>query len=121
MIADAQDHDNTFIVFGVRTWYPLSVDTGELMCPALGKKYPIGYGYNYALAGLAMQRLVHPQQTLLTADCHPTAPEPNIIQTASDIDFRHVRKAVASYADGHVASIDDSPGLLVVELHNKKP
>ena len=110
----AQDHLETTPSIAT-IWSEINVDAGVLICPKLGKKYPNGYGYNTAMASMSYKRLADPMKCLLTADIRPATVN-NLITIPADIDPRHNGKGIASYADGHIETIDVKPGLLAVKL-----
>jgi len=116
----AQDHEESF-PSTTTIWQDINVDAGVLICPTLGKGTPIGYAYNNLLSNAAIGTLADPMSALLTADGSHAATGAGgiylptvagqIIYTVNDLDTRHSGNVIASFADGHVATINSAPKL----------
>jgi len=83
-----------------------------LICPTAGKKIANAYGFNVSIAGKGLGEIDDPVSVLLTAD---SLSEDNLLAVPSDIDERHVKKAIGSYVDGHVIYGADPAALLVAK------
>jgi len=78
-------------------------------CPTYGKTKD-GYGYNGYLSGQALDSIVKPAETLLLADSKvPT------LMLSIDVDRRHTAKAMAAFADGHVAILSTVPDFKIID------
>jgi len=98
-----QDHEET-LPGSATIWQDINVDSGVLVCPTAGKKYPNGYGYNRSVSGAAMGDIQDPMSKPLTAD---TKVSENLLVIPADPDYRHSNAIVMSYLDGHVGTTKD--------------
>jgi prepilin-type processing-associated H-X9-DG protein len=108
----AQDHEE-LLPPADGYWGAVNLDKGVLICPTAGTKRTIGYGYNSNFAGQALGELPSPESALITADS--TASD-GILVAMSDIDKRHLTKAIVSFADGHVEIASDFPTIAVANI-----
>jgi prepilin-type N-terminal cleavage/methylation domain-containing protein/prepilin-type processing-associated H-X9-DG protein len=101
-----QDHEETLPSTG-SIWQNINADAGILACPTLGKTPPNGYVYDGNLNGMAIGKLADPTTVFFTADGFTsTTPgvSPNVEAASSQFDYRHSKKLIASFADGHVGT-----------------
>ncbi len=98
ILMHAQDHEDV-LPLAQEVWGTLNLDKGTLICPTAGKKIANGYGYTKSLGGLALGDITAPSTTILTADAQS---KDNLLVTGDDVDTRHQRKLIASFADGHI-------------------
>jgi prepilin-type N-terminal cleavage/methylation domain-containing protein/prepilin-type processing-associated H-X9-DG protein len=112
----SQDHEG-ILPSSADVWQEVVVDRNILMCPVKGKQTANAYVYNNMAAEMCDSDIDDPTKLVLTADGqHAATTSPitydHIAYSDSDLDLRHYRKALASFADGHVAPIDSIPILL---------
>jgi prepilin-type N-terminal cleavage/methylation domain-containing protein/prepilin-type processing-associated H-X9-DG protein len=104
----AQDHDE-LLPDSSNVWVELNIDRNILMCPTKGKKVANAYLYSDVLSSKPLGELANPAGQFMTVDgqhAATTTPDvtyDNICYGNNDIDARHSNKAVATFADGHVA------------------
>ncbi len=117
----AQDHDEVLPDHS-NVWPEINVDRNILMCPTKGKKVANAYVYSYGVSGVTLGEIGDPSEELLTADGqHASTTTPmvtydNIAYTPEDLDRRHSNRFVASFADGHVATLKDPGDVLFVKV-----
>jgi prepilin-type N-terminal cleavage/methylation domain-containing protein/prepilin-type processing-associated H-X9-DG protein len=109
----AQDHEETFPA-AASVWGDLALDKKVLICPSAGAKVANGYVYSNRVAGQAQGDLDNPTGTALTADGSKKGatldaglvpPQPtvdNVMYDGSELEFRHSKKFIAGFVDGHV-------------------
>jgi len=83
-------------------WEDIQVAPKALICPTSGNKKEIDYGYNAYLSGKMLKDPDMPATDKLPVLADSKTPA-HLLETSSDIDFRHNGKAVVGYGDGHVA------------------
>jgi len=87
---------------GTDFWSVVDGASGKiLVCPTAGKKIANAYGYSNRVAGIGLGEIPMPTEEELTMDA-VAGLENNLLLTIDDVDFRHTKKAVVSYVDGHV-------------------
>ena len=72
-----------------------------LICPTAGKKIANAYGYSNRVAGVGLGEIQMPTEEELTMDAVAGLAN-NLLLTLDDVEFRHTKKAIVSYVDGHV-------------------
>ena len=88
---------------GGNLWSELNLEKGLLTCPTAAKQLAgRGYGYAKYLSGVTVGALPDPMTQVVTAD---GGDENMLLNTGADVEKRHGRYAVVSYADGHVGQI----------------
>jgi len=98
-----QDHEESYP--GTSTvWQDINVDAGVLICPTKGKGTPNGYGFNSSISGAAVGDVSDPMSMPLTCDSNNTG---NLLISPTDVEKRHSNAAIMSYADGHVATLQN--------------
>jgi prepilin-type N-terminal cleavage/methylation domain-containing protein/prepilin-type processing-associated H-X9-DG protein len=106
----AQDHEELFPA-ATTVWGDVNSDKGVLICPTAGKKVANGYLYSYDVAGKAIGDLREPvTEVIATVDgvsrttnlLSGATPSANVAYYLEQFDARHGKKALASFADGHV-------------------
>jgi prepilin-type N-terminal cleavage/methylation domain-containing protein/prepilin-type processing-associated H-X9-DG protein len=99
----AQDHEEV-LATSETVWGDAALDRGVLVCPTAGKKVRNGYVYNSFAAGRALGDLATPTAMMLTTDgvAAGSGTLKNIFYRPADIDWRHTKKTIASFVDGHV-------------------
>jgi prepilin-type processing-associated H-X9-DG protein len=95
-----QDHKN-MLPKKDSAWQDINVRPDALVCPTYGKQHGNGYGYNMYIGGRILDEQGMPKPHLLLILADSNAPG-NLLNSPTDIDFRHTKKAVVGYADGHV-------------------
>jgi len=112
----AQDNGNRYpLAHGA--WEALNIPPGTLTCPTAGVKVVNGYGYSYGLNG----RFINdkdfgndPSKVPFTADAVESCN--NILMKPGDVSRLHTdSKVVMSFADGHVALIDNIPPFIYLD------
>jgi prepilin-type N-terminal cleavage/methylation domain-containing protein/prepilin-type processing-associated H-X9-DG protein len=98
----AQDHEELL----PSSWGELTLDKGALVCPTAGKKVTNGYVYPEAYAGKGLTDLDPPTDYALVSDGQSTGALPNLAYGQTDVAYRHAKKAITAYADGHVGMSD---------------
>jgi prepilin-type N-terminal cleavage/methylation domain-containing protein/prepilin-type processing-associated H-X9-DG protein len=93
-------------------WNDLKMDSGVLVCPTKGKIVTNGYGFNSYLSEKSIGEIEDPTAVAVVADT--TNFTTNVLNTSVDVDKRHKGKAVAAFADGHVA-LTDIVGIIVYD------
>jgi prepilin-type N-terminal cleavage/methylation domain-containing protein/prepilin-type processing-associated H-X9-DG protein len=104
----AQDHDEMF-PSAETAWGAISIDKGVTICPTYGTKAGNGYLFNFDIGGKALGEVRNPTAMFVTCDgksstgvCPDGAVmQPNVAYLKSQIDARHLNKAICSYLDGH--------------------
>jgi prepilin-type N-terminal cleavage/methylation domain-containing protein/prepilin-type processing-associated H-X9-DG protein len=109
----AQENDEKFPT-AATFWSDINVPAQVFVCPTK-KTLPNGYGYSNLLSGKSLGDLgSDPTKVTLVADAvtqnvgaawpstPPTTRANNIMYSGADFDYRHDKKVIASYADGHV-------------------
>jgi prepilin-type N-terminal cleavage/methylation domain-containing protein/prepilin-type processing-associated H-X9-DG protein len=116
----AQDHDELFPA-DASVWADLETDRKLLICPTKGARTKNAYVFNFGVCDRALGDIDLPSETVLTGDGRhdgstppATGPQPmpnypNIAYCQEDYERRHGGKALASYADGHVAMLTTMP------------
>jgi len=96
----------------------LLTDSKVFICPTYGINKGNGYGYNVRFSEKSINAPSIPliSNILVVADCKSSD---NLIHSVDDIDFRHSGKAIAAFADGHVALIN--PAAAAIYLEGKDP
>jgi len=101
-------------------WQQMKIGQAALSCPAKDD-HQNDYVYAMKVAGESIGFFHDPTQIVVTADGEhqPTAaqPLPNIGYEDSDAEYRHGKKCVASYLDGHCA-LASSVSLSPRDLYN---
>jgi len=90
-------------------WAGVQVDPHLLTCPTAGKGLRNGYVYLNARADMPLGKISNPTAAALTADGYhsPAAGTfANIAYNTVDLAYRHNRKLIASFADGHAALLN---------------
>ena len=96
---------------GLDFWSAVDVTGKVLICPTAGKKIANGYSYNGNLNTKGLGEIKDPVLVALTADSVATD---NIMYGPSDIELRHVNKAIMSFVDGHVEYTDNTLSIAVM-------
>jgi len=118
----AQDNENTFPDSSI-VWEKLTpiISPKVLMCSTQVKKALNSYVYCNGASNVSIGSILKPSDMMCTADgihaatrTGPMLTYDNIAYGASDYDFRHMGQFIASFADGHVAFVNQlgSPGVL---------
>ncbi|MHB0938023.1 MAG: hypothetical protein ACYC6A_16665 [Armatimonadota bacterium] len=96
-----QDHGGQF-PNKATLWQDIAFPPKSLVCPTYGARNGIGYGYNANLSGLTDKSPGMPALPNLPvlADSRTTD---HLLNSTSDIDFRHTGRAIVGFGDGHVA------------------
>jgi prepilin-type N-terminal cleavage/methylation domain-containing protein/prepilin-type processing-associated H-X9-DG protein len=116
----AQDHDE-MLPDHSNVWPEINVDRNILMCPTKGKKVANAYVYSYGVSSVTLGEIGDPSEVLLTADGQhaatstPMVTYDNVAYTPDDLDVRHSNRFVSSFADGHVATLNDPGEMLFVK------
>jgi prepilin-type N-terminal cleavage/methylation domain-containing protein/prepilin-type processing-associated H-X9-DG protein len=92
-------------------WAVVDLPPHVLICPTAGKARGNGYVYFASRAGQPLGEIENPAAAELTADGYhapTTAPHThaNIAYNTPDLAYRHQRKLIAAFADGHVELTD---------------
>jgi prepilin-type N-terminal cleavage/methylation domain-containing protein/prepilin-type processing-associated H-X9-DG protein len=99
----AQDHEEV-LPSAEEVWGVIGLDRGVLVCQTAGKKVLNGYGYDSKVSGVALGDILQPDSTFLCVDASSKAGSPlNVVYEKTQVAQRHGNKAIAAYADGHVA------------------
>jgi prepilin-type processing-associated H-X9-DG protein len=80
-------------------WKDLQVEPDILICPTAGRELLNAYGYNQSISNKKIISFPDPTKVIVSADCANLS---NLINGPQDMDFRHSKKAIASFVDGHV-------------------
>ncbi|MEI6520760.1 MAG: hypothetical protein WCO98_12095, partial [bacterium] len=90
-------------------------ESGVLICPN-AKELKRGYLFNNNLSGINIKKITHPEKKMLTIDGNnfltPNRKYENIYYSPTDVQYRHFDKvknqnyAIASFADGHIESVN---------------
>jgi prepilin-type N-terminal cleavage/methylation domain-containing protein/prepilin-type processing-associated H-X9-DG protein len=112
----AQDNDET-LPGAASIWQAIKVEAGSLVCPTAGVRVKNGYVFSNDASSLALGDAPAPEEFLLTADgLHTATTSPvvtydNVAYLKADYAFRHSKKFIASYLDGHVEQTTTPGGL----------
>jgi prepilin-type N-terminal cleavage/methylation domain-containing protein len=94
MLMYAQDHEEILPAVA-SVWGDTGLEAKIRICPTAGQKVTNGYAYNPNCAEKALGEIPNPSLTWLTVDGVNGA-----------FEYRHSKKAIKSYADGHTALVD---------------
>jgi prepilin-type N-terminal cleavage/methylation domain-containing protein/prepilin-type processing-associated H-X9-DG protein len=101
----AQDNRETMPGTG-DIWTSDGVDPKIEVCPTKGAKQPNGYVYNSYISGVSLGKILSPDSLTMTTD--GTTKDSGALISTKDIDLgRHTNKVIASYVDGHVATVSN--------------
>lgn len=97
-----QDNGDKYITLDkFRQWTP--TDKDSLTCPTASKELVgRGYGFSKYILGVSVGSIPNPLTQIITADGGDVD---KLLSSKTELDKRHDRKAVASFADGHVGLI----------------
>lgn len=91
---------------GLTFWTDINVATGVLTCPT--KKVPAnGYVFISSLAGKSLGELPSADDVPVVGDGVSKGANANILTSKNDWDYRHDRRIIVGYLDGHVASTSE--------------
>jgi prepilin-type N-terminal cleavage/methylation domain-containing protein/prepilin-type processing-associated H-X9-DG protein len=117
ILMHAQDHEE--IMPGASAvWGDIDLPKAALLCPTAGTKFGNGFGYHDALTNLAdgngkaLGDIATPNAMIVTADMIKASDR--VLRVNADVDYRHGKKAIASYLDGHVEA--GAPTLPITSL-----
>jgi prepilin-type N-terminal cleavage/methylation domain-containing protein/prepilin-type processing-associated H-X9-DG protein len=96
----AQDHEEV-LPNQASVWGDLALTGGVLVCPTAGKKAKISYGYNNWMGNKALGDITDPSEAVLTGDCAQAL----LYTGIADLDTRHGKGSIISFADSHVAIV----------------
>lgn len=113
-----QDHDGRFPIKS-KIWKSLNLPTRVMQCPdaatygslgggRMASANPISYGYNAWVSNKTLSAEGMPKANELVVISDSLEADHQLLTTL-DVDYRHGTQAVAGFADGHVAVLENVP------------
>ena len=100
-----QENDEKLPAVGA-AWSSLGLSGKVLICPTAGKLVAANsYGFSSTILGKSLGEFDDATVVLVTADSTDIN---NLLDVPTDISYRHDRKTIASFLDGHVEPINSS-------------